>query len=203
MPISGYSRPRTGSRSIFRSERTWIATVLPAVFAALLLVQPVRAQVLGDVVDRTIESKPVPVVVAAKMAAFGIVSDPVTSPFTGVVVEARSPSGYDVTAEIRFIDDDIRGPWLPMRIVRSATEDALIAGYRSEDVRSDVHFEIRMAVPEGQTVHIGQAGTFDSRLDQDRQPVPDGLDPLPAAADGTITPPPLVTRAKRDRLRGG
>ena len=159
------------------------------------LVQPAGAQVLGDLVDRMVDTAPVATTVAGKIALFGVVSAPVAAPYTGVAVEGWSPS-ETVTAEIRFEDTDEPGRWHSMHVVYSATSDAFIAGYRSETVRSGVGFEVRIAVPEGQQVRVGAAGTFDNRLDQDRQPAPEGLAPLAAAVNGTVIPPPLVTRAE-------
>jgi hypothetical protein len=193
--------PRTGSRSTSRSESPAGARVrarIPAVLAAALtaflaLPGPAAAQVLDDLADRLVAAAPVPTTVAGKTATHGALSSVVSDGFTGVVVEARVSSGA-LTAEVRFMGVGDPGPWLPMRIVRSATSDALIAGYRSDLVRSGVRIEVRIATPDDADVSIGQVGTFDNRLDQDRRPAPDGLAPLPAAATGTIVPPPLITR---------
>ncbi|MEZ4700240.1 MAG: N-acetylmuramoyl-L-alanine amidase [Rhodothermales bacterium] len=112
------------------------------------------------------------------------------SAYNGVMIRGYSDA-QDVTGFIRF---DGEAEWHPLSFLRGPRDVVFLAGYRSAVYRSGAGFVIRIASPAGTPVELLEAGTFDNRLDADRNPS-DDRPAVEAGVAGQIVPPTLINRA--------
>ncbi|NNF04066.1 MAG: hypothetical protein HKN17_06330, partial [Rhodothermales bacterium] len=105
-----------------------LATVaLMAVFAP----SPVAAQLVSDIVDEHVALGEPAVEQLGKRAEYVTTSEIVLDRFTGVAVQFEADDEA-AEASFRFLDGDRWSAWMPALMVRSATSDAAIAGYRRD-----------------------------------------------------------------------
>ncbi|MBO6576023.1 MAG: N-acetylmuramoyl-L-alanine amidase [Rhodothermales bacterium] len=159
----------------------------------VLVAMPARAQMLDDLDGRLTEPAQRSET-AGKRTTLTLTSGALNAPLSGVALEAVS-ADRALEADIRFQRNGAWGPWLPMRVVRSATGDEFVAGYRGDVLEPAVQFEIRMVAEA--SIEVGRTVTFDNRQDADgfADDTP-FLAPLAGAENGTIIPPPLITRSE-------
>lgn len=135
---------------------------------AVLLLAPatVRAQLVSDLIHEVVELEPGQTSVSGKAATFTFSSAAVGTPFTGIALQGITSSD-SLQGFVRFADGGQGGAWQDLYIVRSATDDAFLAAWRSDSVHSHVRFELRFLVDIGKDVIVQMAGTFDNRKDSD------------------------------------
>jgi len=166
------------------------------VTAAMLFawVASTHAQLLHDVIHAEIELNPPRVAVAGKVATTRIVSEELSAEFTGIALQGFTASD-SLSGSVRFYENNAWGPWHPLYIVRSGTDEAFLAAHRGEAVRSALSIEFQFQTDSAHEVQILSAGTFDQRLDgQDiptQQPQTTGK-----SNDFRITAPQLRRRAE-------
>lgn len=154
---------------------------------------PAAAQLVSDLVDSHVTLGEPAVTEPGKRAEFRVISAPVFESFTGVAVQFEA-ADESAEAAFRFEDDNGWSEWMPARVVRSATSDAAVAGYRRSDPIDATRFEFRISAEAGTSASVLAAGVFDNRSDADAQPAGDLL-PLVGKTSGHVIPPPLITRA--------
>jgi len=166
---------------------------------AFWFVASANGQMLGDITDATLSLSAGRVETTAKRARHTHTSGPISGPFTGMAVEAAT-SDESLTAEVRFERAGGWSEWLPMRIVRSAVGDGLVAGYRSDSLLQASAFEVRFDIGSESKIIVRGAGTFDGTLDSDSDSGSDsdseplGFQPVFGAISGNVIPPGLITR---------
>ncbi len=158
---------------------------------------PARAQLVGDMADVMTPLSEPRVEQAGKKAVFTFAADRVDGAFNGVVVqgfaEAETMDGW-----IRFEEDAGWSDWLPLYLVRSATDGGFMAAYRGDVFRRDQRFELRFDLDDGDALDLVGAGVFDNRKDADGRsgafdaPVPE----KGAQDDFVIVPSQLHPRAE-------
>lgn len=162
--------------------------------ASLLLVIPVHAQLLHDVVNAEVELGPVAVQNVGKNTVWTRTADTGLVPFTGVAIELGSRA-ESVLVDVRFGDGSAWGEWHTAHVTSSPSGGTFLAGYHQlERIRASA-FEIRVSSPSGEEITIREAGVFDNLSDSDRA-LPEGLVALRGKSEGHIIPPPLITRAE-------
>ncbi len=139
------------------------------VVLALLVagVPAARAQLVGDMAEAAVALAAPRVEQAGKRAAYTFESAGVAEAFNGVVVQGFA-DGEGFEGWIRFEETDGWGAWLPLYVVRSATDAAFLAAYRSDTFRQGGRFELRFSTETGGRLHLVGAGVFDNRRDADR-----------------------------------
>ncbi len=162
--------------------------------ASLLLVIPVHAQLIHDVVSTEVELGPVSVQQNGKQTVWMRTAEAGTGPFTGVAVELGSHAA-SIQVDVRFGDGTQWGAWLPAHVTSHPSGGTFLAGYHQPEEVGAAYFQIRVSSPEGADVTIREAGVFDNSSDPDRV-IPDGLVALRGKSEGHIIPPPLITRAE-------
>ena len=115
----------------------------------------VAGQSLADLGATEMALAPSPV---SKVGEPAWISDAIPMEATGLVVSGIS-SDRTLVGWARFED----GPWLPLTIVFSATEDIFFAGFHGETVYGDGRFRIRFETPH--PLRITSSGIFDNRKD--------------------------------------
>ena len=176
------------------SIRTLSTALLTACALLVLSSTSASAQALADLVDVTVETEALAPDQIGKRFSAGVRGSVPFSTVNGVAVEI----GFDSEIEevlIRFNTDGADAPWLPMRVVPSATGGTAVAGYRREEAFTASTFEIRVQAPEDASVLIRDVGFFDTSAHAEEQVASD-VAPLIGAKTGTIIPPPLITRAE-------
>ena len=120
--------------------------------------------------------------------------------FTGVVLQGFSYS-EGLTAQFRVVrQDGTATAWIPMYLVRSASDDgSFLAGYPGAVVRSG-SVEVLLATTDGRAPDIIAAGVFDKRLDDvdtrsERTARKSGVGRDSPDAVANVIPPDLITRA--------
>ena len=161
----------------------------------------VRAQLVGDMIHNVVEVGTGQSAVSGKTATWSFASNSLPAPFTGIALQGMAASD-SLQGEVRFDAQGQWGPWQALYIVRSATDEAFLAAWRTDSVVVAERFEIRFDVEAGSDVTILMAGTFDNRKDN----APEGEDPdlgLHTPYD-VITAPRLRTRREwgADPFRG-
>ena len=169
--------------------------VLLAVFVfTLSFPLSASAQVLGDLVDVSVETEDLAVVRAEKRLSVGVRGAVPFSRVNGVAVEL----GFDDQIEdvlIRFDSESADSQWQAMAIVPSATGGTAVAGFNQVQTFSATSFEIRAYGPESSTIIIRDVGFFDTTAHASEQQE-SSIQPLRGAKTGAIVPPPLITRAE-------
>ncbi len=129
---------------------------------------------------------------AARVIA--IESSGALSPFTGIALQGTA-TGDSLHGQVRFESAVGAGwsAWAPLYIVRSYTDAAFLAAYRSDEVHTALRFELRFELSAKGTVEIIQAGTF---LDEAPSPPPDAAPRGGQASDYKIMAPDLHDRAE-------
>ncbi len=173
--------------------RRWFSR-LALLVLLFLSSNPIRAQVIGDLVDSFTPLTAESTTVARKRSTISTLADVTGVLFTGVVAEVGS-SSRDFRAEFRFEFEGVWSKWTPAYVVGSATGGTFVAGYRQEGLIEANLFEFRVSAPLETVVVIRNAGIFDNSLDEDLLPAPESL-PLIGAKSGAIIPPRLITRAE-------
>ena len=162
-------------------------------FAIVLLLLPAvaRAQLVGDLIHEAVELETARTTVTGKTALWSYASVAVDSAFTGVALQGLTSSD-SLHGSVRLEEGGQWGEWQDLYIVRSATDDAFLAAWRSGEVQRATRFELRLAIEAGHDVTILLAGTFDSRKDQQDA---EALQQDQAFQSGdVITAPRLYTR---------
>lgn len=157
-----------------------------------LLVPTAHAQMLDDIADDRVPLSEPQRNVAGKQALVTVSGETLRGPISGLAVEAWS-ADPDLTAEARFLTAGSWSSWLPMRIVRSAVGDGLVAGYRGSETDGATQFQIRFITDPATALIVREAGTFRPSLEEADLPSP-GLAPIAARSQGDIIPPALITR---------
>lgn len=145
-----------------------------------------HAQLVEDMVDSRVGLSPPAIDVTGKAATFEFLSQEVSAPYSGIALQG-SATGDSLSGWVRFYGED---EWLPLYIVRSATDAAFLAAYRGNAVRDGPPFALRFETGPGDSLSILDAGVF---LDADEeQPSQTGYDAHhPSSA---IIAPTLITR---------
>ena len=126
----------------------------------------VQAQLLHDIIHAEIELQPSETTFAGKTSTVSVASKDLTTEFTGIALQGFTASD-SLSGYIRFLEQEIWGEWQALYIVRSATDNAFLAAYRSDRVLEASRFELRFEVNSSHELHILSAGTFDQRLDDE------------------------------------
>lgn len=127
-------------------------------------VASVQAQLLHDVIHAEIELYLPEVSVAGKVATTRFIGQELSTQFTGIALQGFTASD-SLSGTVRFFENNIWGPWHPLYIVRSGTDEAFLAAYRGEMVRMASSVEIQFQIDSAYELKILSAGTFDQRLD--------------------------------------
>ena len=137
------------------------------VILAVLLLCPgvIRAQLVGDMIHAAVPLDDSRLTVVGKTAQYSFTSEALEELFTGVALQGFTSSD-SLQGMVRFEETGRWGMWHTLYIVRSATDDAFLAAYRSVELRDATRFELRFSVTAGSDVTVLQAGTFDSRRDE-------------------------------------
>jgi hypothetical protein len=153
-----------------------------------------QAQLLHDVIHVEIELNPPEVTVAGKVATTRVVGQELSIQFTGIALQGFTASD-SLSGTVRFFENNIWGPWHPLYIVRSGTDEAFLAAYRGEVVRTASIIELQFQVDSAYELRILSAGTFDQRLDE--QDTPSQQSQKTGQSNNfLITPPHLRRRAE-------
>lgn len=160
---------------------------------ALLLLAPLnsRAQLVSDVIDEAIALDSAQTIVSGKMASWSFVSAEAAVSYTGIALQGMTTSD-SLQGRVRFELGGQWGDWEDLYIVRSATDEAFLAAWRSNQVRETGRFELQFVVEAGHDVDILVAGSFDNRNDEQDTDLSDRHVPEPAS--DAITAPRLYTR---------
>ena len=137
---------------------------LVSIAVVFVLVASARAQLLHDMIHAEIELNPPEVAVAGKIATTRIVGQELSAPFTGIVLQGFTASD-SLSGAVRFFENNTWGPWHPLYIVRSGTDEAFLAAYRGDMVRTASSLELRFQIDSAHELQFLRAGTFDQRLD--------------------------------------
>jgi hypothetical protein len=121
-----------------------------------------------------------------------------TRDYNGVVVQGFSALD-DLTGSVRFREAEGWTPWYALYIVRSATDEAFLAGYFGDSYHSGADIELHFEGSGVESPYILASGVFDTRLDPDSDSAEGAAEDAHknyAVAD--VVPPKLVTRAEWD-----
>ncbi|MCY4674898.1 MAG: N-acetylmuramoyl-L-alanine amidase [Bacteroidetes bacterium] len=137
---------------------------LVSIVVLFALVASAQAQLLHDMIHAEIELNPPEVAVAGKIATTRIVGQELSAPFTGIAMQGFTASD-SLSGAVRFFENNTWGPWHPLYIVRSGTDEAFLAAYRGDMVRTASSLELQFQIDSAHELQILIAGTFDQRLD--------------------------------------
>jgi len=162
-------------------------------FALLLLVFTATAsgQLVADVIDTAVNVSSPETISIGKIHQVGVQSTGALGPFTGVALQGITESDT-LGGWIRFEHQGTLSAWSPLYIVRSYTDGAFLAAFRSNTVRTADRFHLRFDVEQSETVEIVLAGTF---LDAPQEQFPEEPAPLPLG-NYVIIAPELHDRAE-------
>lgn len=119
---------------------------------------PVQAQMVQDMVDHTVSFSAPQVEVLGKTREVHLVSGAVDVPYTGIAVQGFA-SGDSLSGWVQFPDSD----WMPLYIVRSATDDAFLGAYRGASERRSVRFTLRFSIGPTDSLTLIGGGVFSDR----------------------------------------
>ncbi len=137
---------------------------LVSIAVLFALVASARAQLLHDMIHAEIELNPPEVAVAGKVATTRVVGQELSAPFTGIALQGFTASD-SLSGAVRFFENNTWGPWHPLYIVRSGTDEAFLAAYRGDKIRTASSIELQFQIDSAHELQILIAGTFDQRLD--------------------------------------
>ncbi|MDE2834734.1 MAG: N-acetylmuramoyl-L-alanine amidase [Bacteroidota bacterium] len=157
----------------------------------LLLPLVARAQLVGDLIHDAVELETARTSEQGKTVLWSYASVAIDSAFTGVALQGLTSSDT-LHGSVRLEDGGQWGEWQTLYIVRSATDEAFLAAWRSVEVQRASRFELRFAVDTGHEVTILLAGTFDARKDAPNTEAPQQGDTYQSG--DVITAPRLYTR---------
>ena len=131
---------------------------------------------LDDIADDRVSLSEPQRNVAGKRAEVTVSGEITREPIGGLVVEAWS-ADPDLRAEVRFLAGAGWTSWQPMRIVRSAVGDGLVAGFRGPETEDATRFEVRFITDSSTALIVREAGTFRPSMEETDLPAP-GLAPI-------------------------
>ncbi len=137
---------------------------LVSIAVLFTLVASAQAQLLHDMIHAEIELNPPEVAVAGKVATTRIIGQELSAQFTGIALQGFTASD-SLSGAVRFFENNTWGPWHPLYIVRSGTDEAFLAAYRGDVVRTASSIELQFQIDSAHELQILIAGTFDQRLD--------------------------------------
>lgn len=204
MQTSDASRLHTGSPLISSSRTASLPTVaiLGALLATLLVTPSARAQLVADVIHEGVSVSLVDDVQAGKQRVAEWHASAPMREYNGFAIQGFSTLD-ELTGSVRFATPDGWSEWHPLYVVRSATDDAFLAGYHGSDIYRGAEIEIHFEGSGAKSPYILAAGVFDTRLDEDSDDT--SIDAMSAGkqngASGAsdvvdVIPPTLVTRAE-------
>ena len=148
-------------------------------------------QLVADMIDTPVAISFSGTQEAGENLQVGFESSTTLVPFTGVALQGTA-TGDSLRGFIRFQSGEAWTDWLPLYIVRSFTDPAFLAAYRSENVRVATRFDIRFETDKTGVVEVLYGGTFHDTS----EPVPDGQSHAPRSSDFKILAPTLHDRAE-------
>ncbi len=145
-----------------------------------------HGQLVEDMVDSPVTLSQPAMSQTAKAATYEFASQEILAAYSGIALQG-SAAGDSLSGWVRFDGEE---EWLPLYIVRSATDAAFLAAYRGESVREGQSFVLRFVAGVGDSLSVLDAGVF---LETDpEQPSQTGYGVHhPASA---IIAPDLITR---------
>jgi len=159
-----------------------------------VFVATTQAQLLHDLIHAEVELNQFFSTFSGKTTTVQAVSQDLVTEFTGIAVQGLTASD-SLSGDVRFFEHEVWGEWQPLYIVRSATDEAFLAGFRGDRVIKAIRFEIRFNVQPFSEVQIVSAGTFDQRLDDEGE---DGIgqssQKIGKSNDFVIQPPHIHRR---------
>ncbi len=134
----------------------------------LLIGTPITAyaQLLHDMIHEEVVLTAPNVTLTGKHASVSVHSQTLSNDFTGIALQGFTGSD-SLSGFIRFYENSGWEDWHPLYIVRSATDEAFLAAYRTDLVINASKFELRFQLDADDSLLILNAGTFDQRLDQE------------------------------------
>lgn len=156
-------------------------------FLLLCAASPVQAQIVQDLVNHMVSFSPPQVETFDKTRRIHLVSDVVDVPFTGIAIQGFA-SGDSVSGWVQFPGDN----WIPLYIVRSATDDAFLGAYRGASERRSVRFTLRFSIGPSDSLTLIGGGVFSNRAGDAAAPRTKNHE---QAGNFRIVAPALVGRA--------
>ncbi len=157
------------------------------IFVPLVVVPlAARAQVVSDMIDVSVTLSHRVTTQTDKTVDSRFASNRVDTEFTGIAVQGFA-EGDSLRGWVQFESSGPEREWLPLYIVRSATDAAFLAAYRGQDVRARVRFTLRFTVTGETTVRLIAAGVFDQRKDV-APPDGESVEPQDAASFLVLAP---------------
>lgn len=111
-----------------------------------------------DMIDHAVSFSSPEVEEFGKTRRIHLVSGIVDVPFTGIAIQGFA-SGDSVSGWVQFPDSD----WMPLYIVRSATDDAFLGAYRGAIQHRSVRFTLRFSIGPTDSLTLIGGGVFDNR----------------------------------------
>lgn len=140
-----------------------------------------------DMIDHAVSFSSPQVEELGKVRRVHLVSDVVDVPFTGIAIQGFA-SGDSLSGWVQFPDSD----WMPLYIVRSATDDAFLGAYRGASERRSVRFTLRFSIGPADSLTLIGGGVFSER---NGDATPTRTKQHEQASNFRIVAPTLVGRA--------
>ena len=140
--------------------RLWFLSLI------LLLVgaETTKAQLLHDLIHDEVELFSSKTTKVGKVTTLSSVTKDLSAEFTGIALQGFAACD-SLAGFVRLFEDNSWGEWQSLYLVRSATDEAFLAAYRSGQVRKASKFELRFQIDSVCSLQIMSVGTFDRRLD--------------------------------------
>ena len=164
---------------------------ISAALLALLcaLVSTAQGQMVQDMVDALVRLSPPSLERAGKTLAYEFSSEEIDGPFTGIALQGLA-SGDTLSGQVRFGSSQA---WVPLYIVRSATDAAFLAAYRGTVLHTRQIFTLRFSIGQADSLSILAAGVFSALHEEEPGQTGHGIRGRGSAiiAPALINPPRL------------